>query len=181
MIRKNKIKLYRIISYFKNDFSYDVESMLDYFNIIRKIKFLYRRYLNLKYYFPIIWNDYWFDSHFLYVILQAKLGQMEYYFRKEGITVSSEKYADEIKEILDDLIILTEGKIEDEEYAIFSEKYPITDARLKSMKLPFSLVTWNPEQTAYHSEMIDRIKKREDELRFKIFNNIAEKSPNWWD
>jgi len=186
MKRKISIFLYKIYLYFKQDFTYDVKNFLEKFNLVNKFTFLYNRYLNLKYFFPTIWNDYWFDSYYLYILIRAKLIQMESKFRNSGMTLESGSCADEMKEVIEDLNRLINSDIETEEYDLYYKYYPKSALSFntkfkKFIKLVNRKDSKNEEELTYFKEMIIRIDKREEELRFKIFNSIAKNSAKWWD
>jgi hypothetical protein len=172
------IRLYR---YVKQDMVYDILDISKHFNLKRKYLYLKKRIQNLLYFLPIIWSDRWFDSHYLYVLIRAKLIQMEHNFRNFSMCSDGILLADEIKEVIEDLTKLIDEEIESEEYNTYYNKFPeckITIGRnwLKQLNKPKS-----EESITYFREMSDRIYNKQNELRLKIFTSIAINSPKWWD
>ena len=64
------------------------------FNKIRNLKEGIR---NIIEWFPVIYEDRWWDYSFLYSILRKKLSLMEKGFREDGICLNSEKDAKKMK------------------------------------------------------------------------------------
>jgi hypothetical protein len=180
--RNLKILLYKIKIYLVEDLRYDLSFFLQHFNLISHIRFLYNRIKNLFYFFPIIWTDYWFDSVFLHRIVKHKLEQMEVNFRTIGMTDSASDSAKEIKEVIEDLNVLTLNMIEEEEFNLFYQKFP------NRMPKGKKLIKWfnrqrlhNEEEDNYFKEMMIRINTRTDNLLLKIYTTIAKRSTYWWD
>lgn len=184
MKRRIKIFFYKVYLYCKDDLIDDVLVFLNYFNLAKEIRFIRRRFQNVRYFLPIIWQDYWFDSHYLYTLMRAKLIQMEYKFRTSGMTLESKKCADEMKLVIDDLTRVINEDIATEEYDIYYNKYPKNKIRfgkhwLRNLNRHNNLKS--EEESLYFREMLDRIHNRQEELRLKVFTTIAIQSPNWWD
>jgi len=62
---------------------------------------------NLFIWFPVVWDDRWWDHYYLFIILRFKLGLVEKNFRKYGHHIDAKKDADVMKYccgILDRLI-----------------------------------------------------------------------------
>jgi len=73
---------------------------------------------NLFKYFKVIWNDRWYDSHFIFKLLKFKLELMEKNFRKNGIHLYAEKDADKMK-----LCILLLDRLIKDEYTENAFRY----------------------------------------------------------
>lgn len=184
MKRRLSIFFYKLYLYCKDDLIHDVLIFLNYFNLVKEIRYIRRRLENLRYFLPIIWKDYWFDSYYLYILIRAKLIQMESKFRSSGMTLESKKCADEMKLVIDDLTRMINEDIETEEYELFYNKYPRNKIKfgkhwIRNLNRHNNLRS--EDEHLYFTEMLDRIYKRQEELRFKVFNTIATQSPNWWD
>ena len=85
---------------------------------------------NLFIWFRIIWNDRWWDHHYLYDILRFKLGLMEKSFRKYGHYVGSEKDAYNMKACCDILDRLIADDYHDDAFKEHDEKWGEIDMKV---------------------------------------------------
>lgn len=108
---------------------------------------------NLIKWFYIIWYDRDWDYTFLYEIIRFKLKNMEHLQRNYSNSVDSEKYADEIKEVIEALERLIK-----EDYVAYEEMMN-GDVR-KSIEKENELI------------------KRDLSI---VFDGMKNNSRNWWD
>jgi hypothetical protein len=165
--------------------------------VIEKIKTFFRNIKlgipNLIKWFPVIWKDRDWDQHFLYVILQFKLKQMEQLQRKYGISANRNDYADQMKTciILLDRIIKSDYLINT--LKPHEEKWGESKLNFKKVKDRSELfegiftvekVTNKKEKDQEHKDRmrlykhVDNLEKQDLDLLFKNMRKYVEW---WWD
>jgi len=148
---------------------------------------------NLIKWTPVIWKDRDWDQHFLYVILQFKLKQMEQLQRKYGISTNSKDYADQMKVcillleriIKSDYLMNTlkpheekwgESKLDFDRIpdkpglntAVFTVEKAITPEQIKQE---------NKERMKLYKH-VDNLEKQDLDMLFKLMRKNIE---GWWD
>ena len=110
---------------------------------------------NLVVWFPVVYQDHWWDHSFLYRILRFKLSLMEKGFRTRGMSTNSEKDAKNIK-----ICILLLDRLVNNDYIDYKEERGWTP------KIRFSFEK--------EEEMIEQ----DLDLLFKI---LRKQIRVWWD
>ena len=141
---------------------------------------------NLFLWFPIIWNDRWWDHYYLYTILRFKLGLMEEAFREDGHYVGAEKDADNMKDCCTVLDRLIADEYIEEAYKEYEKKWGRIDMKVGSDgKLDFrSNVKTDEDKFIAHKEFLDCCKveyQLEDNDIKELFKIIARNVRKWWD
>jgi hypothetical protein len=165
--------------------------------IIDKVKDFFRNIRqgipNLIKWTPVIWSDRNWDQHFLYVILQFKLKQMEKLHLEYGHTINAEKYAGEMRVC----ILLLERIIKDD-YLMsclkpHEKKWGELKMNFKPLQDDPELVSpvFTVEKAITKEEIIQenkermRIYKHVDDLKKQdldmLFKNIRKYVEGWWD
>jgi hypothetical protein len=148
----------------------------------------FRGVKNLKYWFKVIWNDRYWDSYYLFVILCHKLSDMEKNFRKNQITASSEEDADNIKICIDALKRLMEDEHEEISSKEHDEKWGELITTIDETTGQWNFTRKNiktqqdkqQETTEHDNYMKKAEEQRQDDLNL-ICDTIKKKSFGWWD
>ena len=180
--RKIKVKSF----FLQQDLSYLIDDIKSKFSDIFYYypKRFIKRIKHLIYWFPVIWKDYWWDDYYLMVFIKHKLINMEYNFRKNGMTTSSESIADEIKEVINSINDF-EHENEEKFFSKLEDFYKIEDTSLKAKRRKIGYVySFNKSDDGYVRDLlsfneISTIKKKN--LLHKIFKTLEEKHGYWWD
>jgi len=155
--------------------------MIHYFrNIKQGIK-------NLVVWFPIIWNDRWWDHTFLYDILRFKLGLMEKFFRKYGHHINAEKDADVMKHCCDILDRLIADEYCEEAYKEHGLKWGRMDMKVDSdgvLDFTRPNVKTDEDKFIEHEEFLECVKVEnqleKDDIK-ELFKIMSRNIRKWWD
>lgn len=138
-------------------------------NLWYKINRFKRGIHNIIKWFPVIWKDRDWEWEALMKILHFKLKNMEYFFRNHGVSMGSEKRADEMKEVIK-LIerILTNDYIQE----AFEGNKEL---------LHIDVNTMNRQQRAKVDKLFDEGDKLIQNDVDKVFDLIKINIRKWWD
>lgn len=142
--------------------------------------------------FPVIWNDRPWDHYFLYKILHKKLYRMEKFFRKGGVSKSSEKEAKKMKLCVLLLKRLLENHYEENAEIFFRKKWgeaqlkctPTSDKKYVEIDFVYETVHNDKEKEQNRKEFL-RYMQHADDMRKQdidlLFQTIAKNIQGWWD
>lgn len=111
---------------------------------------------NIIYWFPIVWQDRWWDHIFLYSILNHKLKQMEKGFREDGCHVYHEQDAKKIK-----ICVLLLDRLQNDAYIDYKNERG-----------------WEPELFKFELDKEEHMMNQDLDLLFKILRKHIR---TWWD
>ena len=151
--------------------------------LLRPLRQFIRRVGNCIYWLPVIWLDGWWDSDYLYKIINHKLIHMSSHIRKEGHSIDSEGMAGEIDSVV---MVLTK---------IINNDFLAKEEEVLWAKHPIVMICREPHENGnipihmYSSEdgkkLRDELYLKQDKLRkqafYKVFETLRTRSENWWD
>ena len=148
---------------------------------------------NLIKWASVIWNDRDWDQHFLYVILQFKLKQMEKLQREYGHCVNSNDYADQMRVCILLLERIIKGDYLSNALKPHEEKWG--ESYLDFEKIPdrpgLNAAAWTVEKAITPKQIIQENKERmrlynhvdnlEQQDLDMLFKNMRKQIQGWWD
>jgi len=150
-----------------------------FYNIKQGIK-------NLIRWFPIIWNDYNWDHHYILVVLKKKLELMEKAFRSDKAWgADSQKEADNMRCAINLLDRMVKDDYLDEALKPFDKKYPDYKWDFKFEKDENGFGRMVNHDTLQQKELMHQCFDEEEKLRDKdydeLFDFLKEHIREWWD
>jgi len=155
---------------------------------------------NIRWYWKVILNDYDYDYHFIYILLDKKLEKMEKYFRSDkSVIEDNHRVADEInqtrkylkilidEEYLDDseeskIYLELQGKIEkytEENNLNYLELlFPDHD---KKLELPKDVKNDLKRLNAVSGRYFKQWSKFMEKTKKDFFDSLNDNIENWWD
>ncbi len=169
-------------------------------DLIRPFRSIKIGFKNIFKWWMIIWQDRDFDYFYMEELIKFKLESMEKFFRSDDVHILEAKnIADEIREAIDILDNLINGKYEEDAYKEYYDKYPIDKDFLKNAFEPCeeekerievglparAYILKSEKQTQEQNDLFKRstndAENKRQELRNKLFDILNTKSPGWWD
>jgi hypothetical protein len=145
---------------------------------------------NLLQWFPIIWCDRYWDSHYLFVIMKKKLMNMEKGIREANIHVDAQSDADKIKICIECLDRLIKDEYHDVAFKEHDEKWGDLKMELRKGKKYGKVLFSRPnaiseeqikqeiEESRKCWEFADVLQKNDLATLFQI---MEKESLRWWD
>ena len=122
---------------------------------------------NLIVWFPVIWQDRWWDYYFFYRILRHKLFLMEKSFRKHGCSVTSPQEADNMKLC----VLLLDRLLKDEYHEMTMKKH---DEKWGEAELNCDPLEKNPDLYELRITHKNVKTEKDQEEERKMFKNAIE-------
>ena len=126
---------------------------------------------NLISWFPVIWNDRWWDDYFIFVILRKKLIETEKNFRKHGCHVDLYKDADKIKKCIYILDRIIKDDYSDNVLKPYYRKYGEFDLTRKM----------DDKEKKFFINCVEREEILKQQDIDYLFDNMKKYILTWWD
>lgn len=153
---------------------------------------------NIIKWFPVIWFDRQWDFCFMYNMMEKKLELMEKFFDSDKVhLVKAKSHARQMRVCKNLIVILRDGKIEDEVYGQFYEKFgnsPEWEHELiksdeDGKPMLYQMKQWEfsttgvPREEWYENFRIASDKARLKEVKYKksLYRIMEKYSHYWWD
>lgn len=151
------------------------------------------RYLSKLYQYSVyLWDDYDFDDVYIFKILRLKLLRMADFFEKNGMTVSANKHAKEMRIaaslctriINNDYMDLPMEQIERKYGKLILDSHPTDNPRLVKLDIHRNPKKGTPEYEAERKESIKVYKhaewQRQNDINY-LFDYMKKHVQGWWD
>jgi hypothetical protein len=152
--------------------------------MFNNIKYFFK---NLWHYKGFLWNNRWWDHHFIFEALRYKLNHDIPYYEKYGMSVNSHLYAKKMK-----LCVMLLNRIIDDNY--LSNVYKYHDEKWGDLDMIFnddnSIHIYRPKVITEEDKIQERkedkiLRKREDYLQKQdinfLFDTMKKHILTWWD
>jgi len=160
--------------------------------LIRYIRLIKEGIINLIKWFPVIWKDRWWDDHYIFVILQFKLSDMEKKYRKDSIHLYKDHTADKMK-----LCVMLLNRIIKDDYLenalMFHNKKwgdlriittPTEGSRTCSLEFRSENATGETqikEENKARMKWYEHSENQKNQDIDMLFNKMAKHIQGWWD